>query len=219
MVEPQRVNYTVVVLIQKCLIQVYAARYEEEGIEERIPYLWSSSIHKYDKDASLDKKYGHGYLKEIVVKRAYQKEYTFMESDFPRLNLNNIEDLYLLKIQDKIHHLDGVDEFDLINSLLIYIKRIVIKKRHCYTTMSEAKGVVYMNKDKQRKLMRFDETHKFSDVILNNVCEKLKVMLTDNVLGFDNANLDRREWTKKDVKRTTTMIKKIEEILCVFNID
>nr|GEX17662.1 hypothetical protein [Tanacetum cinerariifolium] len=58
-----------------------------------------------------------------------------------------------------------------------------IQYKHTYTTMSEPKGVVYLNKDKQRKLIRFDE--------LKNHCE----------------------WTKKDVKRTKTMIKKIGETL------
>ncbi|GJV61983.1 hypothetical protein Tco_1468083 [Tanacetum coccineum] len=61
----------------------------------------------------VDKWYGYGYLKEIFVKRADQKEYMFVEAYFLRLNQNNIKDLYLLKIQDRIHNLLGVDEFDL----------------------------------------------------------------------------------------------------------
>ncbi|GJT10292.1 hypothetical protein Tco_0857334 [Tanacetum coccineum] len=51
------------------------------------------------------------------------------KADFPYLNQNDIEDLYLLKIQNKIHNINGVDEFDLINSLQLYIQRILIKKR------------------------------------------------------------------------------------------
>ncbi|GJT10291.1 hypothetical protein Tco_0857333 [Tanacetum coccineum] len=49
------------------------------------------------------------------------------KADFPYLNQNDIEDLYLLKIQNKIHNINGVDEFDLINSLQLYIQRILIK--------------------------------------------------------------------------------------------
>ncbi|GJV70113.1 hypothetical protein Tco_1485622 [Tanacetum coccineum] len=75
------------------------------------------------------RKHGYGYLKNIMVKRFDQKDYEFMESNFPHLNMNDLEDMYLLKVQGKIHHLDGVDEFDLINALLLYIRRIVIKKR------------------------------------------------------------------------------------------
>ncbi|GJT06569.1 hypothetical protein Tco_0841031 [Tanacetum coccineum] len=180
------------------------------------------SLSKCEEDRGR-KKFGYGYLKEIVINRADQKEYMFIEYDFSCLNLNNIEDMYLLWVQGKIHHLDGVNEFDLINALLLYIRRIVIKKRvedvhlgtesyqtklkltkpqlfkgeiqytHPYTTMSDPIRVVYLNKDKQRTLMRFDETHKFSDGTLNQICKKLKVMLTDNVMGFDNVNLDRCE--------------------------
>ncbi|GKD17497.1 hypothetical protein Tco_1206655 [Tanacetum coccineum] len=78
---------------------------------------------------TVDKRYGYEYLKEIMVKRADQKEYMFTQADFPRLNQNDTEDLYLLKIQYKIHNIDGVDEYDLLNALLLYIKRIMIRKR------------------------------------------------------------------------------------------
>ncbi|GKA10852.1 hypothetical protein Tco_0690285 [Tanacetum coccineum] len=77
----------------------------------------------------VDKQYGYAYLEEIVVKRTSQKEYMFAEADFLYLNQNDIENLYMLKIQNKIHNINGVDEFDLINALQLYIQRIVIKKR------------------------------------------------------------------------------------------
>ncbi|GKA58748.1 RNA-directed DNA polymerase, eukaryota [Tanacetum coccineum] len=77
-----------------------------------------------------------------------------------------------------------------------------IQYMHPYTTISDPKGVVYLNKDKKRTLMKFDETHKFSDGTLNNVCKMFEVMLRDNKLGFNNANLDHCEWTKNDIKRT-----------------
>ncbi|GJZ69400.1 hypothetical protein Tco_0632950 [Tanacetum coccineum] len=108
--------------------KIKAARYEQEGIKEWIPHLWSPSIYKYNKNVELgihhwrddhqwfykgstghksahdvyinlkiisvnmitvEKKYVYGYLKEIVVKRADKKEYTFADTDFPRLNQND----------------------------------------------------------------------------------------------------------------------------------
>nr|GEY34545.1 hypothetical protein [Tanacetum cinerariifolium] len=97
--------------------KIKAARYKQEGIEELIPYIGSPSIHKYDRNVELvEKKYGYEYLKEIVVHRVDQMEYMFVEAVFPRLNQNDIEDFYLLKIQNKIHNIYGVDEFDLINA-------------------------------------------------------------------------------------------------------
>ncbi|GJY66489.1 hypothetical protein Tco_0468727 [Tanacetum coccineum] len=77
----------------------------------------------------VNKQYGYAYLEEIVVTRTDDKEYKFAEADFPNLNQNDIEDLYILKIQNKIRNIKGVEEYDLINAIKMYIRRIVIKKR------------------------------------------------------------------------------------------
>nr|GEW90633.1 hypothetical protein [Tanacetum cinerariifolium] len=120
-------------------------------------YFFSNKL-EYLKHGNTEKKYALSLSKIYVAK--YKEE-----------------DMHLLKIQDKIHHLDGSGKLP-----------------------NEAQH------DKATVLQRCDGT-------LSDVCEKLKVMLTDNVLGFDNANSDHCEWTKKDVKRTKTMIKKIGETL------
>ncbi|GJV39690.1 hypothetical protein Tco_1418130 [Tanacetum coccineum] len=74
---------------------------------------------------TVDKQYGYGYLKEIVVRRADQKLYTFMEDDFPRLHLNDIEDMLLLLFQNKIFNLEGNVIVDLAVALRMYTHRIV----------------------------------------------------------------------------------------------
>ncbi|GKB30903.1 hypothetical protein Tco_0870304 [Tanacetum coccineum] len=157
----------------------------------------------------VDKRYGYGYLEEIMVKRADLKEYMFAKANFPRLTQNDIEDLNLLKIQDKVHSLVGFDEFDLTNALQFYIRRIMIKKRVedaqlrvPYTTMSNTKGFVYLGNDKQKMMMRADEIHKFSDGTLNKVYDKLSVMVRDNMFGYGNEAIKYHEWTKKDKERT-----------------
>ncbi|GKB94112.1 hypothetical protein Tco_0980249 [Tanacetum coccineum] len=99
--------------------KIKAARYEQEGIEEMILV----------QSIKVNKKCGYAYLEEIVVKRIGEKEYMFAEADFLHLNQNDIEDLFLLKIQNMIHNINGVNEFDLINALQLYIRRIVIRKR------------------------------------------------------------------------------------------
>nr|GEW30794.1 phosphoglycerate kinase [Tanacetum cinerariifolium] len=166
------------------------------------------------KRITVEKKYGYDYLKGIVVKRADQKEHMFVEANFSRLNQNDIEDLCLFKIQDKIHKIDGIDKFDFINALQLYIRRIVIKKRvedaqlgiesnqtklnltkpqfmagylHqkvSYTTLSHPIGVVYLGNDNQNMKIRADEIHKFSDGTLNKIHGKLEVMLKEKKLGF-----------------------------------
>nr|GEY89810.1 hypothetical protein [Tanacetum cinerariifolium]GEZ42467.1 hypothetical protein [Tanacetum cinerariifolium] len=127
--------------------------------------------------------------------------------------------MYILWAQGKLHHIDGEFEYDLINSPLLYIRSVVIKKRvkdaqlgiksyqrilnlekpmffkdgiqykQPYTTMSDPKRVAYLNKKNRKMLMRYDEVHKFNDGTLNKVCEKLKVIIRDNVLGYGNASL------------------------------
>ncbi|GJW62027.1 hypothetical protein Tco_0111362 [Tanacetum coccineum] len=118
------------------ITKIKAARYKDEEIEEMIPYLWSPSIHKYNRDATfgichcikVDKRYGYAYLEEIVVTQFDEKEYKFCEADFLFLNQNDIEDLYLMKIQNKICNIKGTKEYDLVNALKMYIYRIVIQK-------------------------------------------------------------------------------------------
>nr|GEV83101.1 Gag-Pol polyprotein [Tanacetum cinerariifolium] len=56
--------------------------------------------------------------KEIVVKRANQKEYTFKEADFPSLHLNDIKYMYLLYAQNKLHHLTCDEQTDLNQRVL-----------------------------------------------------------------------------------------------------
>nr|GEW70614.1 hypothetical protein [Tanacetum cinerariifolium] len=51
----------------------------------------------------VERKYDYGFLIRIDVKRADGEIYTFKESDYSRLSLNDIQDLYLPKVQ-------GIDE-------------------------------------------------------------------------------------------------------------
>nr|GEV00540.1 retrovirus-related Pol polyprotein from transposon TNT 1-94 [Tanacetum cinerariifolium] len=77
----------------------------------------------------VDKQFGYGYLQEIVVRRADQKLYTFKEGDFLNLHLNDIEDMLLLHVQNKLLNLDGDDIVDLAIALHMFTRRIVIQKR------------------------------------------------------------------------------------------
>ncbi|GJT29152.1 hypothetical protein Tco_0909427 [Tanacetum coccineum] len=94
---------------------------------------------------SIDKQFGYGYLKEIMVRRADQKEYVFKEADFPKLHLNDIEDI----------------------------------------------GVVYLNKNNGKYLMRADELYKFSDGTLKLVRDIPNSRLHNFELGY-NASMPKR---------------------------
>nr|GEW44235.1 hypothetical protein [Tanacetum cinerariifolium] len=78
---------------------------------------------------TVDKQFSYGYLKEIVVRRADRKLYTFKEGDFINLHLNDIEDMLLLVVQHKLFHLNGDTIIDLAVALRMFTKRIVIQKR------------------------------------------------------------------------------------------
>ncbi|GJW85412.1 hypothetical protein Tco_0158557 [Tanacetum coccineum] len=76
------------------------------------------------------------FLTCITVVRAGEEECAFKEYDYHRLNLNDIKDMYVLKAQGKLHHLGVKAEYDLANSLLLYSRSIVIKKRVEYIQLS-----------------------------------------------------------------------------------
>ncbi|GJU81320.1 hypothetical protein Tco_1283685, partial [Tanacetum coccineum] len=74
----------------------------------------------------VKKKWDYGFLTSIVVRRSDDKEYEFSYADLPRLSVNDVEDMYLLQVQDKLHHLllEFVKDFN--NALLMFIRRTVI---------------------------------------------------------------------------------------------
>ncbi|GKB72213.1 hypothetical protein Tco_0933625 [Tanacetum coccineum] len=78
---------------------------------------------------NVKKKWGHDFLTSIVVKRSDNKEYEFSYADLPRLSLNDVEEMYLLKVQGKLHHLKLDFEMDFINAPLLYIRKVMIKNR------------------------------------------------------------------------------------------
>ncbi|GJZ35986.1 hypothetical protein Tco_0581803 [Tanacetum coccineum] len=141
----------------------------------------------------VDERLGYGYLEEIVVRRADRQEYTFKEGDFSRLRLNDIEDMLLLHVQNKLFNLPGDDIVNMVIALRMFTRSLVIKKRvkdaqlgvesyqkklnvtksqkeflgisfkEPYTTSCDPKGVVYLNSRKRKRLMRADELYKFSN--------------------------------------------------------
>ncbi|GKE49513.1 hypothetical protein Tco_1480771, partial [Tanacetum coccineum] len=75
------------------------------------------------------RKHGYGYLKEIVVRRADNDLYRFKEGDFPRLCINDIEDMLLLVVQNRLTNLLGDDVSDFTIALRTFTRSLVIQKR------------------------------------------------------------------------------------------
>nr|GEX92606.1 hypothetical protein [Tanacetum cinerariifolium] len=83
------------------------------------------------------RKYGYGYLREIEVRRADNDLYTFNEGDFPRLHINDIEDMLILIVQNQLTNLSGDDVSDFAIALKMFTRSIVIQKRVEYLQLAD----------------------------------------------------------------------------------
>ena len=74
------------------------------------------------------KKLNYTFMNEIV-KRQDEKKYKFSEADFPDLYLNDIEDMYLEKVQGRMCEFDTDTQYNFISSLLLFIRRLIVQER------------------------------------------------------------------------------------------
>ncbi|GJX44095.1 hypothetical protein Tco_0260771 [Tanacetum coccineum] len=134
----------------------------------------------------MKRKWGYGFLSSIIFGRSDKKEYEFSYADLPGLSLNDIEDMYLLKLRVESYqrtlnltkpkfHFDGIDE---------KIPYIVLRTK---------KGVMYLNQHNFRSLMKLDEVHKFYDGTLMKIRDNLIDMVNKNELGRVNKRLKGRD--------------------------
>ncbi|GKD42456.1 hypothetical protein Tco_1267101, partial [Tanacetum coccineum] len=137
--------------------------------------------------------YGYASNREIKVRRAYQQLYKFMEGDFLRLHLNDIEDMLLLVVQNNLFNLNS----DVIVGLAVALY---------------PQGVIYEDKLNKKRLMHFDELHKFNDGTLQSVQDILHDMATNLSMKYNKAML-RRRWSNLDKKRSHIMVKDIDQQL------
>nr|GEW49820.1 hypothetical protein [Tanacetum cinerariifolium] len=108
--------------------------------------------------------HNYKHLDWITVRRDDDKLYKFMEGDFKRLHIQDIEDMLLLLVQGKLTNLTKK-----LNLTRPDTYRSDLKRKEAYTAYSNPRGFIYQNKDKQNRLMQIDELYKFSDGMLTNV--------------------------------------------------
>ncbi|GJY33038.1 hypothetical protein Tco_0417507 [Tanacetum coccineum] len=168
-----------------------------------------------------------------------QKLYKFRERDFPRLFLQDIEDMLLLLIQQKLTNLTIDERYDLNVALCMFTSRIVIQRRvedlqlgvksypktlnltkpdtfrsnlknkTSYTAYSDPKRVIYKDQNNINRLMRAGELHKFSDGMLNDV----RTVLHDIAKGIRMKYLPKRKWSGLDKRRAWVMVQDIDKQL------
>ncbi|GJT75422.1 hypothetical protein Tco_1042147 [Tanacetum coccineum] len=97
----------------------------------RIPKRWSKEDRRYHSEALNGIHHWEedriDFFKAEMIRRSDDKEYEFSYADLPRLRVNDVEDMYLLQVQDKLHHLPLEFVKDFNNALLMFIRRTVIK--------------------------------------------------------------------------------------------
>ncbi|GJU82304.1 hypothetical protein Tco_1284669 [Tanacetum coccineum] len=69
--------------------------------------------------------YGYGHLEEIEVCRSDQQLYKFIEGDFYRLHLNDIKDILILVVPNRLFKLKGEDIMHLAAALRMFTRSIV----------------------------------------------------------------------------------------------
>ncbi|GKA62867.1 hypothetical protein Tco_0762386, partial [Tanacetum coccineum] len=123
--------------------KIKAAKYDLPGIKDMVPNIWSPIKVTYDKYAlwgishwreqfnhvSVMRKHRYGYLEEIVVRRADNALYRFKEGDFPRLRINDIKDMLILVVQNRLTNLSGDDVADFAMALRMFTRSLVIQKQ------------------------------------------------------------------------------------------
>nr|GEZ18512.1 hypothetical protein [Tanacetum cinerariifolium] len=77
---------------------------------------------------TIMKKYYYSHLEEIEVRREDRKLYKFREVNFPRLRLQDIEDMLLLLVQQKLTNLTIDERYTLNVELRMFTRWIVIQR-------------------------------------------------------------------------------------------
>ncbi|GJV76950.1 hypothetical protein Tco_1508534 [Tanacetum coccineum] len=164
---------------------------------------------------TVDKQFGYGYLKEIMMRREDRKLYTLKEGDFINLHMKDIEDMLLLVVQHKLFHLEGDAIVDLVVALRMFTRRIVIQKRVKDVPLGVESYQKKLNITKPQKdfpTISAKEPYTLSFDPQGSVRDTLYYRMLNLRLGY-NKDMPRRKWTTTDQRRSCIMVKLIEEQL------
>ncbi|GKD87592.1 hypothetical protein Tco_1358746 [Tanacetum coccineum] len=139
------------------------------------------------------RKYGYGYLEEIVVRRPGNNRLTNLSGD-------DVAD-FAIALRMFTRSLINVTKPD--------TTRPDLRKRHPYTPYKDPQGFIYVDDCKRNKLMRSDELYKFSDGTLTRLLSSLEYITKD----IDMEYLPKRRWSNLEKKRDHFMIKDINKLL------
>nr|GFA12403.1 hypothetical protein [Tanacetum cinerariifolium] len=155
--------------------------------------------------------HNYKHLDWITVHRDDDKLYKFKVGDFKRLRDRGYVTASGSRKADKSDDLQlGVKSYQKKLNLTrpdTYCSDL--KRKEAYIAYSNLRGFIYQNKDKQNRLMRIDELHKFSDGMLTDV----HTALDDRLKGIRMKYLPQTIWRKSDKETATVMIQAIDKQL------
>ncbi|GKA50050.1 hypothetical protein Tco_0743123 [Tanacetum coccineum] len=206
-----------------------AARYLDFGLEELVPSLWVESEREYDISAVYGITHWWFRRKEFYInKHSEPSDREAVRSQMRILSVisvkvisknlhpNDFEDMCLLNIQEKLNHLPKTDKTSLHMAVNMWIRNLDAAEyyfKEDYTIVPKPRAIVYRDINDQRKLMRLNELHKFSDGTLTRVMEKLDHMVKDFHLFKYNKGMETRKWSKDDKRRSKDFITAIKKRL------
>nr|GEW15209.1 hypothetical protein [Tanacetum cinerariifolium] len=178
----------------------------------------------------------------VLLIELTRNEYKISEADFKNLHPNDFEDLYLLHLQSKLNYLPRSDKVHLYNAINLWIRNIVIRQRvrdlqlgiesyqtklnlteprwgasdflfkEYYTIVSKPRAMIYIDRNDQKKMLRENEVHKFSDGTLTRVLHKLDHTVKDFRLYLYNPGMEYRIWSEDDKRRSEEFMENIQVI-------
>ncbi|GKC95991.1 hypothetical protein Tco_1161433 [Tanacetum coccineum] len=175
---------------------------DRHAVRSHIRILSVISLKTYER-------YGYNYLREIVLRRADYKEYKISEADFKNLHLNDFEDLKRVE--------------DLQRGTESYQTKLNLEQpnwdasdflfKEDYMIVTKPRAIIYRDRNDQKKMMRLNEVHKFSDGTLMRIRDKLCYMVKDFTLFEYNKGMENRVWTEDDKRKSKDFIEEIERRL------
>nr|GEV05719.1 transposase, MuDR [Tanacetum cinerariifolium] len=120
----------------------------------------------------------HKSITEIIVRRESGSIVSITKLDYKNLNKNDIEDMYLLIVNNKVdgYSKTGVESYQQkVNHTVPTITFLGIKNYKVFSIICEpVYGIIYKNIEKEKRVMRHQKVYKFCDATLKRVFEGLK---------------------------------------------
>ncbi|GJV38390.1 hypothetical protein Tco_1410867 [Tanacetum coccineum] len=129
-------------------------------------------------------------------------------TDLPRLNVNDVEDMYLLQVEDMLHHLPLEVVKDFNNALLMFIRRIVIKNRvedihlgveSYQRTLNLTKPTMFFKGIDQRIPFTMTTTHKMLKKIDEILRHREQLRRLEEM---DNPNITMEEYIRLEEEKS-----------------